>query len=165
MTSTNLSTPGLSLSHFGSPVSFLDIRQLPRSVAYLSSIIRKLHEVKLFPLITWGWINLDKSCLACSHFLLATIQAKRHRDWPTFNLNQGWTTSRNSPLLRETVQPWIREECSNESHALFAAREILPQWDKQIQSLCYQVNSLIEKIAAAEPDWMAKLMEEEMIQW
>lgn len=47
---------------------------------------------------------------------------------------------------------------------LLPAREILPQWDKQIQSLCYQVNSLIEKIAAAEPDWMAKLMEEEMIQ-
>lgn len=47
---------------------------------------------------------------------------------------------------------------------LFAAREILPQWDKQIQSLCYQVNGLIEQIAAAEPEWMAKLMEEEMIQ-
>lgn len=46
----------------------------------------------------------------------------------------------------------------------FETREILPQWDKQIQSLCYQVNSLIEKIAAAEPEWMAKLMEEEMIQ-
>ncbi|XP_022127283.1 COP9 signalosome complex subunit 4 [Pieris rapae] len=46
----------------------------------------------------------------------------------------------------------------------FETRDILPQWDKQIQSLCYQVNSLIEKIAAAEPEWMAKLMEEEMIQ-
>ncbi|KPJ18662.1 COP9 signalosome complex subunit 4 [Papilio machaon] len=46
----------------------------------------------------------------------------------------------------------------------FETREILPQWDKQIQSLCYQVNSLIEKIAAAEPEWMAKVMEEEMIQ-
>lgn len=46
----------------------------------------------------------------------------------------------------------------------FETREILPQWDKQIQSLCYQVNSLIEKIASVEPSWMAKLMEDEMIQ-
>lgn len=43
-----------------------------------------------------------------------------------------------------------------------SAREILPQWDKQIQSLCYQVNGIIEKIGAAEPEWIAKAMEEEM---
>lgn len=53
---------------------------------------------------------------------------------------------------------------TNFEHFFSVAREILPQWDKQIQSLCYQVNSLIEKIADAEPEWMAKLMEEEMIQ-
>ncbi|KAL1396798.1 hypothetical protein pipiens_010255 [Culex pipiens pipiens] len=44
----------------------------------------------------------------------------------------------------------------------FETREILPQWDKQIQSLCYQVNGLIEKISAAEPEWISKVMEEEM---
>lgn len=42
------------------------------------------------------------------------------------------------------------------------AREILPLWDKQIQSLCYQVNGVIEKIGAAEPDWMAKTLDEQM---
>ncbi|XP_030387561.1 COP9 signalosome complex subunit 4 [Scaptodrosophila lebanonensis] len=36
----------------------------------------------------------------------------------------------------------------------FENRELLPQWDRQIQSLCYQVNSIIEKISVAEPDWM-----------
>lgn len=46
----------------------------------------------------------------------------------------------------------------------FETREILPQWDKQIQSLCYQVNAIIEKISVAEPDWMAKVMEEQMCQ-
>ncbi|XP_077295912.1 COP9 signalosome subunit 4 [Arctopsyche grandis] len=46
----------------------------------------------------------------------------------------------------------------------FETREVLPQWDRQIQSLCYQVNSIIEKIAAKEPDWMAGVMEEQMIQ-
>uniref|UniRef100_A0A1B0BYW8 COP9 signalosome complex subunit 4 n=1 Tax=Glossina palpalis gambiensis TaxID=67801 RepID=A0A1B0BYW8_9MUSC len=42
----------------------------------------------------------------------------------------------------------------------FESREVLPLWDRQIQSLCYQVNSIIEKIAAAEPEWMAKTLEE-----
>ncbi|ALC41033.1 CSN4 [Drosophila busckii] len=36
----------------------------------------------------------------------------------------------------------------------FENRELLPQWDRQIQSLCYQVNSIIEKISVAEPEWM-----------
>jgi COP9 signalosome complex subunit 4 len=43
------------------------------------------------------------------------------------------------------------------------AREILPQWDKQIQSLCYQVNNIIEKITQAEPEWIAMKMDEEMV--
>lgn len=43
-----------------------------------------------------------------------------------------------------------------------AAREILPLWDKQIQSLCYQVNKVIEKIGVAEPAWMARTMDEQM---
>lgn len=57
------------------------------------------------------------------------------------------------------------EYYSNDSRtniSLFSARDILPQWDKQIQSLCYQVNGIIEKIGAAEPEWIAKAMEEEM---
>lgn len=44
----------------------------------------------------------------------------------------------------------------------FVARENLPQWDKNIQSLCYQVNGIIEKIAAVEPDWMNKTMDDQM---
>lgn len=39
---------------------------------------------------------------------------------------------------------------------------MLPQWDKQIQSLCYQVNNIIEKISVAEPDWIQKKVDEEM---
>ncbi len=44
----------------------------------------------------------------------------------------------------------------------FLAREVLPLWDKQIRSLCYQVNKIIEKIGATEPAWMSKLMDEQM---
>lgn len=47
---------------------------------------------------------------------------------------------------------------------IFTAREVLPLWDKQIQSICYQVNGIIEKIASAEPEWMAKTFDEEMVQ-
>lgn len=45
----------------------------------------------------------------------------------------------------------------------FETRELLPSWDCQIQSLCYQVNQIIDKISAAEPEWTAKAMDEQMI--
>lgn len=45
----------------------------------------------------------------------------------------------------------------------FEAREMLPQWDKQIQSLCFQVNNVIEKISKAEPQWFEKMMDQEMV--
>ncbi|KAI0214171.1 COP9 signalosome complex subunit 4 [Lamellibrachia satsuma] len=44
----------------------------------------------------------------------------------------------------------------------FEAREALPNWDKQIQSLCFQANNIIEKIAIHVPDWMTKTMDETM---
>ncbi|XP_063855982.1 protein lin-54 homolog isoform X5 [Scylla paramamosain] len=46
----------------------------------------------------------------------------------------------------------------------FEARDVLPQWDKQIQSLCFQVNGIIEKINIAHPEWVAKVMDEQMMQ-
>lgn len=45
-----------------------------------------------------------------------------------------------------------------------AAREALPTWDKQIQSLCFQVNNLLEKIRSAAPEWAAQAMETQMTQ-
>ncbi|KAJ8680667.1 hypothetical protein QAD02_016454 [Eretmocerus hayati] len=45
----------------------------------------------------------------------------------------------------------------------FETRESLPTWDKQIQSLCYQVNQIIEKIAETEPEWISKAMEDQMV--
>lgn len=45
----------------------------------------------------------------------------------------------------------------------FETRETLPQWDKQIQSLCYQVNSIIEVISKHQPEWIVKVMEEQMV--
>ena len=41
------------------------------------------------------------------------------------------------------------------------ARDVLENWDKQIQSLCFQVNGIIDKIAVAAPDWFSKVSEEE----
>lgn len=45
----------------------------------------------------------------------------------------------------------------------FETRETLPQWDKQIQSVCYQVNSIIELIGKHHPDWITKAMDEQMV--
>ncbi|CAM9898879.1 COP9 signalosome complex subunit 4 [Lethenteron reissneri] len=46
----------------------------------------------------------------------------------------------------------------------FESREPLPTWDKQIQSLCFQVNTLLEKITQHAPEWTARAMETEMAQ-
>lgn len=46
---------------------------------------------------------------------------------------------------------------------VISGRETLPQWDKQIQSLCYQVNSIIESISKSHPEWMLKAMDEQMV--
>uniref|UniRef100_A0A4W3HP75 COP9 signalosome complex subunit 4 n=1 Tax=Callorhinchus milii TaxID=7868 RepID=A0A4W3HP75_CALMI len=46
----------------------------------------------------------------------------------------------------------------------FETREALPTWDKQIQSLCFQVNNLLEKISQAAPEWTAQAMEAQMSQ-
>jgi len=43
----------------------------------------------------------------------------------------------------------------------FETRQMLDTWDKQIQSLCFQVNSIIESIGSAEPHWIAKTLEQE----
>jgi len=48
------------------------------------------------------------------------------------------------------------------STVYFEGRECLPYWDKQIQSLCYDVNQIIEKISEVAPDWMSKYSEEQM---
>jgi COP9 signalosome complex subunit 4 len=46
-----------------------------------------------------------------------------------------------------------------------AAREALSNWDKQIQSLCFQVNNIIEKISQHSPEFMAKVSaDDQMVQ-
>ncbi|RZF43818.1 hypothetical protein LSTR_LSTR006359 [Laodelphax striatellus] len=45
----------------------------------------------------------------------------------------------------------------------FETRDVLPAWDKQIQSLCYQVNQIIERITSIENDWILKAMEDQMV--
>ncbi|XP_030835450.1 COP9 signalosome complex subunit 4 isoform X2 [Strongylocentrotus purpuratus] len=44
----------------------------------------------------------------------------------------------------------------------FESTDILPQWDKQIQSLCFQVNNIIEKIVGAVPEWAASISDNQM---
>ena len=47
----------------------------------------------------------------------------------------------------------------NANFCFLSARQALPNWDKQIQSLCLQVNNIIEKISVHDPEWMANKME------
>jgi COP9 signalosome complex subunit 4 len=41
----------------------------------------------------------------------------------------------------------------------FGSTNVLQTWDSQIQSLCFQVNSIIDKISVANPDWIAKALD------
>lgn len=63
-----------------------------------------------------------------------------------------------SQMITESRMNGYIDQISGIVH--FEKREVLPLWDRQIQSLCYQVNSIIEKIAATEPDWMAHTLDE-----
>jgi len=44
----------------------------------------------------------------------------------------------------------------------FAAPDVLPAWDRQIQSLCEQVNAVVEKIAAIHPEWVSQTLDSQM---
>lgn len=45
----------------------------------------------------------------------------------------------------------------------FETKQVLDTWDKQIQSLCFQVNNVIDKITQAQPDWLNKTIENQMV--
>ena len=42
----------------------------------------------------------------------------------------------------------------------FESRQVLQTWDDQIQSLCFQVNSIIDKISSK--GWIKKTVEDQM---
>merc|ERR1712038_405235 len=44
----------------------------------------------------------------------------------------------------------------------FESRQVLESWDSQIKSLCFQVNTIIDKISAVEPEWLAKTLDSQM---
>jgi COP9 signalosome complex subunit 4 len=45
----------------------------------------------------------------------------------------------------------------------FETKHVLESWDKQIQALCFQVNNVLDKIGAVEPDWVNKTVESQMV--
>ena len=45
----------------------------------------------------------------------------------------------------------------------FETHQVLPEFDRQIQSLCFQVNNQIEKVSQYVPDWMEQTLEQQMI--
>ena len=46
-----------------------------------------------------------------------------------------------------------------EEIVFFENRETLPTWDTQIQSICLEVNSVVDKIYDAHPEWAAETMD------
>lgn len=106
----------------------------------------------------WKWV-LMTSTLCHPSFL-----ASRGQPFPTVHI------SHTRFLLNTTVtdlsqRPLQLESDTSSNFSFLPAREPLPTWDKQIQSLCFQVNNLLEKIRQAAPEWAAQAMETQMTQW
>jgi 26S proteasome regulatory complex component len=45
----------------------------------------------------------------------------------------------------------------------FETREILPSWDKQIESLCYRIDHIMEQIETVQPEWLSKKMADYLV--
>uniref|UniRef100_X1ZGW4 COP9 signalosome complex subunit 4 n=1 Tax=Capitella teleta TaxID=283909 RepID=X1ZGW4_CAPTE len=67
------------------------------------------------------------------------------------------------PMMAEKIASQMITEGRMDGHidqidsiVHFEARVALPRWDVQIQSLCFQVNNIIEKITQSAPEWMGK---------
>ena len=43
-----------------------------------------------------------------------------------------------------------------------SGRDALPSWDRQIESVCQQVNQVVEQISALHPQWVAETLETQM---
>merc|ERR1712002_173284 len=65
-----------------------------------------------------------------------------------------------SKMITEGRMQGVIDQIESVLH--FEAREALPNMDKHIQSLCMQVNSIIDKIGEAHPQWIAKTQEIKM---
>lgn len=50
-----------------------------------------------------------------------------------------------------------------ESIVHFETREILPSWDKQIESLCYRIDHVMEQIENVQPEWLSKKMADYLV--
>jgi COP9 signalosome complex subunit 4 len=66
-----------------------------------------------------------------------------------------------SQMITEGRMNGIVDQIASILH--FETRELLPHFDTQIQSLCFQVNNIIEKITQTAPEWMERNAENQMI--
>ncbi|XP_032227415.2 COP9 signalosome complex subunit 4-like [Nematostella vectensis] len=66
-----------------------------------------------------------------------------------------------SQMISEGRMPGSIDQVDSIVH--FEAQDALPSWDKQIQGLCGQVNTIIEKINHHAPEWAAKYTESQML--
>ncbi len=67
-----------------------------------------------------------------------------------------------------TLEVWIWQKQTHfflDNLIFLIAPEFLPNWDKQVQELCNQVNALIEKIQVIEPEWSKSALECQISQW
>lgn len=44
----------------------------------------------------------------------------------------------------------------------FDTKDVLPDFDKSIQSLCFQVNNIIDKMSSYNPEWLTHNLEQQM---
>ena len=47
----------------------------------------------------------------------------------------------------------------------FVEQEMLPSWDSRIRNVCFQVNTIVDKISARHPQWVNTSLESQMAHW
>lgn len=108
------------------------------------------------------WIILASEL---SNFSLDMFKSLDKNDWIwvySLNMNMTFIIDLHCQLIM-AIKKEI-DKIINYVSLCLSAREPLPTWDKQIQSLCFQVNNLLEKIRQAAPEWAAQAMETQMTQ-
>ena len=90
---------------------------------------RCIHHIQHLLWWRWQWISKLIAAVARFETIYASTNCRRLFFYCIENINKRKTTSYK-----------IAPQC-------------LPTWDKQMQTLCTQVNCIIEKIQVAQPDW------------
>ena len=61
-------------------------------------------------------------------------------------------------LIGLLIRSFILSMCT----LFLVEQEMLPSWDSRIRNVCFQVNTIVDKISARHPQWVNTSLESQM---